>query len=236
MKRKSLASFKGYKPFPTVRGDCGGGLLIACSNAVNPVLIFEGDSECEIIVVEAQFSDIKIRFIAGYGPQEIAPPVVREKYRSTIEEQVERAYLVGCKVLIAEDANSKLGKDIIPNDPHPISENGKLLDGMIRRQNLKIINNSELCKGGPITRRRIVNGRIEESCIDFILTSEDLAVHLQSATIDSEQLHCLTKYTTTKGVPSVKRSDHYSLIAKFNINWIEPKPTRVEFFKLRDID
>ena len=237
LKRKSLANFKGYRSFATIRGDNGGGLLIACTNSINPVLIFEGDCECEVLVVEAVLNtNIKIRFIAGYGPQECAPVIVREKYRCTIEEQVERAYLAGCMVLIAEDANAKLGKDIIPNDPHSMSENGKILDGMIRRQNLKIINISELCSGGPITRCREANGKKEEACIDFILTSQDLADHLQSAVIDSSQLHSLTKYSTTKGIPSIKRSDHFTLIAKFDIKWTEPKPVREEFFKLRDHD
>ena len=138
LKRKSLANFKGYKPFATIRGDSGGGLLVVCTNSINPVQIFEGDCECEVLVVEAVFSNTRIRFIAGYGPQECAPPVVREKYRNTIEEQVERAYLAGCKVFIAEDANAKLGDDIIPNDPHPISENGKLLDHPVQEGGSKI--------------------------------------------------------------------------------------------------
>ena len=77
---------------------------------------------------------VTIRIIAGYGPQECAPVAVRETYRTTIEEQVTRAYLAGSMVLIAEDANAKLGPDFIEGDPHPISENGKLQAGMIERQ------------------------------------------------------------------------------------------------------
>ena len=237
LRRKSQATFKGYTPFPTIRGDSGGGILIACINSANPTQIFEGDSECEVLVVEAAFSETtRIRIIAGYGPQECAPPVVRETYRSTVEEQIERAYLAGCMVLLAEDANAKLGSTIIPNDPHEMSENGKLFHGMIERQDLAILNKSSLCTGGPITRRRMVNGKIEESCIDFILASQDLAKHLSSMLIDSNQLHALTKYTTTKGVSSIKRSDHFTLIAKFNIQWNVPKPKREEFFKLRDLE
>ena len=36
-------------------------------------------------------------------------------------------------VLVAEDANAKLGPDIINGDPHLISDNGKLLSEMIKR-------------------------------------------------------------------------------------------------------
>ena len=105
---------------------------------------------------------------------------------------------------------------------------------MIKRQDLEIINNK--CSGGPITRFRSVEGRVEASCIDYLLTSQGLAECLKKAIIDSNQLYTLTKYTTTKGIASVKRSDHYSLIAYFDINWKEIRPKREEIFKLRDKD
>ena len=172
--------------------------------------------------------------IAGYGPQECAPVVVREMYRNTIEEQVVRAQLSGCSIIIAEDSNAKLGPEWLPNDPHPMSENGELLANMILRQNLHLMNKSPKCVGGPITRRRLVNNREEASCIDFILISQDLLEHMESAIIDSNQLYSLTKYNTTKGVPSVKRSDHYTLIANFSMSWRTKPIPRVEVFKLRD--
>ena len=130
-----------------------------------------------------------IRIKAGYGAQECAPPIVREGYRSTVEEQVERAKLAGCMVIVAEDANAKLGPSIIKNDPHPMSENGKLLAATIKRQDLKIINISDKCTGGPITRKRMVQGVIEESCIDFIFTSPELETQLERAFIDKNQLN-----------------------------------------------
>ena len=117
---------------------------------------------------------------------------------NTVEEQIERAYLAGCSVLIAEDANAKLGAGIIPNDPNPVSENGKLLYAMIERQKLSIINNSDKCTGGPITRCRTTKDKKEAACIDYMLASLDLAKYLEKALIDSNQLYSLTKYTSKK--------------------------------------
>ena len=233
-KRKGQFDLKGYRQYETVRGDNGGGLLLACISSIQPVLIFEGECECEILVVQVKVGDYLIRIIGGYGPQECAPIIVRETYRITIEEQVNRAYLAGCMILIAEDSNAKLGSEIIPGDPHTISENGKLLDGMIRRQNLYIANSSPLCDGGPITRRRVAKGKVEESCIDFVLMSQDLSYFLRKMTIDSNQLYALTKFTTTKGNPCIKRSDHFTIITNFKLKWKEEKPKREEMFKLRD--
>ena len=115
----------GYRCFTTVRGDDGGGLLVACITSLDPTLVFEGDCECEVLVIQARLGNQLLRIIAGYGPQECAPAIVREKYRSTVEAQVERSYLAGCMVLVAEDANAKLGPDIIPNDPNLMSEREK---------------------------------------------------------------------------------------------------------------
>ena len=64
--------------------------------------------------------------------------------------------------------------------------------------------------------------------------SHDLVKQLDSAMIDSDQIYALTKYTTTKGMPSIKRSDHYTLIANLSVNWKEEKAPHVEIFKLRD--
>ena len=46
--------------------------------------------------------------------------------------------------------------------------------------------------------------------------------------------YALTKYNNTKGSKSVKRSDHYTLLANFDIDWEVTKRERTEVFKLRD--
>ena len=74
------------------------------------------------------------------------------------------------------------------------------------------------------------------SCIDFIIVSQDLAKHILNATVDSNQLYSLTKYTTTKGIPSIKRSDHHTLLANFSIQWSTEAKARTEVFKLRDVE
>ena len=198
------------------------------------MLIYKGDSESEVLVVQVEMKNISIRIIAGYGAQECAPVVVREKYRNDMEEQIVRAYLAGCEVLVAEDANAKLGPDALPGDPHPMSENGRLLDGMIRRNGLLVVNTSDKCEGGPITRKRLVDGKLEQSCLDFILTSAKIGSHLTWALIDKDQIFGLTKYCTTKGNPSVKRSDHFTLLAQFDICENPVIHKREEIFKLRD--
>ena len=65
LKRKSQIELHGFRCFLTVRGDDGGGILVACQTALDPVLIFEGDSECEVCFVQIALQKRKIRIIAG---------------------------------------------------------------------------------------------------------------------------------------------------------------------------
>ena len=68
IKRKSQIDLTGYKCFPTVRGDNGGGVLIACIRSLDPVLIHEGDAECEVMVVQIKVNnDQNIRIIGGWS-------------------------------------------------------------------------------------------------------------------------------------------------------------------------
>ena len=52
----------------------GGGLLTAVHKSFKPVSISsDDDNDDELLVVEANISGTKVRFINGYGPQENAP-------------------------------------------------------------------------------------------------------------------------------------------------------------------
>ena len=81
------------------------------------------------------------------------------------------------------DASSKLGTKYIPKDKHEITPNGKLLAGIIERQNITVANGSEKCKGA-ITRKRVTKDKIEESSIDIVLFSEDLKQNFEKMEID----------------------------------------------------
>ena len=76
-------------------------------------------------------------------------------------------------MIICFDANSKLGKSWIPNDPHDQSPNGKILSEILTKHNLTVVNGMALCKG-TITRKRVTVDGIEISAIDFVIVSDDI--------------------------------------------------------------
>ena len=108
---------------------------------------------------------------------------------------------------------------------------------MIIRQDLVLINTSEKCVGGPITRQKVVKDSLEQSCIDFIMVCQKMNNHLNYAQIDSDQLFSFVKYSSTKGISKVVRSDHFTMIAQFSIRWeVNHSNERNEVYKLRDED
>ena len=65
------------------------------------------------------------------------------------------------------DANAKVWKEFIKDDPNNKSENGKLLLGLVERQNLRILNSSNKC-ARVMTRERVAGDNHERSVIDYI--------------------------------------------------------------------
>ena len=98
--------------------------------------------------------------------------------------------MAGKSIVIEIDANSKLGPDYIPNDSHKICPNGVLLSGIIKRHALCVANGSEKSQG-TITRRRVTQGRTEESIIDIVMFSHDMNPHFKSLKLDEEKHHFL---------------------------------------------
>ena len=93
------------------------------------------------------------------------------------------------------DSNSKLGRHFIPLDPHEQSANGKVLAGIIERNNLVVANGLNAKCVGAITRRRVTSKSTEESIIDHVIISCE---YLESILIDEEGHHSLTKIFKNK--------------------------------------
>ena len=117
---------------------------------------------------------------------------------AALEEEVSKAELAGRSVMISFDANSKLGPLYIKGDPHTISENGKILEGIIERHALCVANGISEKSKGIITRERTTKDSIEKSVIDFVLISSDLAECMENIVIDEEKAFALE---TRRGRP-----------------------------------
>jgi hypothetical protein len=79
--------------------------------------------------------------------------------------------IAGAAVCIELDANSKLGPEIIPGDPEPKSKNGKLLEKVVKDNDLIVVNGTQLCKG-LITRFRKTITNTEKVSLTSLLCAE----------------------------------------------------------------
>ena len=229
-------TIQGYQIFEKTRTGFGGGLLTAIENDLSPVLISLGSNESEILVVQISVGRHKIRIINGYGPQEQENYEKIGTFWQDLEQEIISAKDEQCMVLIQMDANAKLGRDILPQDPHPISNNGKLLRDIIKRQNLSCLNAHALCQGS-ITRHRATKVSDEKAILDFIIVCERLVPFAEKIVIDEKRENTLTKFVSLKGVRQKSESDHNPLFVEFNIKFRKAQSVeRQELFNFKDLN
>ena len=196
----------------------------------------EYSDEFEMIVVEVKVKSKDIRIITGYGPQENWDDEKRMPFFTALETEIIKAKLAGKSAIVEMDANSKLGKEYIPNDPHDISPNGKILAEIIKRQSLGVGNGSSKCQG-TITRKRITKKKTEESAIDIVLFKNDLEEEFETMIIDEDKKYVLTKIKKTKKGPKNKDSDHNVIMAEFNCEFTkDDQNTKEEIYNLKNIE
>ena len=146
--RVGQVKIPSYQIFEIIRQNReGGSLLTAIHENLNPIFISGGENEIEILVVQAEFGSEKCRFINGYGPQENADRALKIEFYARMDQEIKNAKLLGCLVFIEMDSNAKLGCEIIPGDPHPMSQNGEFLLNLIQSNNLVICNADNKCDG-----------------------------------------------------------------------------------------
>ena len=190
------------------------------------MLISAGSDDIELLVVQGKIGNRDIRIFNCYGPQEVSQAQrsaseqhdVVSQFWIELENEIIKAKNDGCHVLIEMDANAKVGKSVLKDDPNEESANGKLLLDMVERQNLRILNVSEKCSG-VITRQRVTVERMEMSVIDYIIGCDEIVTFLDEMMIDDERNYVLTKYATSNGFRKKVESDHNSLFARFILKY-----------------
>ena len=131
------------------------------------------------------------------------------------------------------DANAKVGKTIIKEDLHNMTNNGKLLLDVVKRQDLIIGNSLDICKG-LITRERLFDNKSEKSVIDYIIMCEELSNYIIEMTIDEERNHVLSRYIKKKTGNKVVMSNHNILFSKFSVTFNrKSRKLRKELFKFK---
>ena len=134
---------------------------------LNPVFISEGDDEVEILVIQIEVQQFKIRCIVGYGPQENEQSEKKDKFWTRLSKEVEEAYENEMAIIFQMDGNLWAGAEVVKGDPNECNANGKLFKKfLLEHPYLCVVNNLDLCEG-TLTRVRKLKNRTESSVLDF---------------------------------------------------------------------
>ena len=91
------------------------------------------------------------------------------------------------------DSNAKHGPDIISADPHPPSQNGKLLSKVVEENDLVVVNGKNVCQG-VITRFHETAKGCEKSVLDYFIVCRRTFELINGMVVDGAEKHALTSY------------------------------------------
>ena len=218
------------------KGWRGGGLAIGALPDVMPVLINQGDDNCECLTVRVQIGPMTVVCVVGYGPQLCDSPERKQNFWNYLEQDVQFAHENNAGIVIQIDSNSWAGKELVPNDPNIQNTNGKLLEMFLERNpNITIVNSLSLCSG-LITRKRVTHVRTEESVLDLFLVCDKILPFVTSINVDEQGTHKLTNFNGIRNNSKLTESDHAILELHLDLEFPIIKPVRKEFFNFKNIE
>ena len=226
--------FENYIVFELVRKNKdGGGLAIGCETELQPVWLREGDDTVEALSVEIFVKKMKIRCCIAYGPQEDDLIERKEKFWTYIEEDVIKADESDSGFILHFDGNLWAGSQIITNDPRSQNRNGKLFHEFLQRNpHLTVVNSLPQCDG-LVTRRRLCDGKVEESVLDFFVVCHRVLPYVTKMVIDERKKYVLTNYQQARYGGKAKDSDHFTQYMDLELDIISEKPERIEFYDFK---
>ena len=227
--------FENYEIFELVRTNReGGGLAIGCSKDLHPAWVREGNDMVEALSVDIFLNNLKIRCCAAYGCQESDSSERKAAFWEFLDEEVILARNSGGGFILHFDGNLWAGKDIIPGDPRPQNRNGKLFQEFLaRNSHLTVVNSLSICEG-LITRRRIKDGVLEESVLDFFVVCDLVLPHVTKMVIDESKKHVLTNYQAVRAGRKATDSDHFTEYMDLDLQIIKEKPVREEVYNFKN--
>ena len=196
--------------------------------------MFEGNDEIEVMVIEININGIKIRLINAYGPQEKQKVDMKQKFWDQLNHEVSSAENLSCGIILQMDDNLRAGPSVIPGDPNPQNNNGKLFANFLENHsNLSVVNALAKCKGLITRRRETVNG-VEEAVLDYFVVCDRILPFVNWMVIDEKQENCLTNYCTRNKMKKAFDSDHFTLSMELSLQFHKSKHERVEHFNFRN--
>ena len=96
----------------------GGGIAIGVKEELKPMWISEGNDDLEILVVEVDISNIRVRCVGGYGPQENDVIQKKKAFWDRLSNEVDDATENEAGFLLQMDGNLWVGQEVVKDEPN----------------------------------------------------------------------------------------------------------------------
>ena len=214
--------------------DGGGGLALGCAKELKPAWVREGSDDVEALSVDIFVKSMQIRCCVAYGPQESSLIERKHAFWTYLDEEVFIAENIGSGLVLHFDGNLWAGSEIIPGDPRPQNRNGKLFEEFLSRHpQLTVVNALSLCEG-LITRRRMKDGKLELSVLDFFVVCSRVLPHITKMVNDENKKYILTNYGNVRKGGKANDTDHVTQYMDLDLKVILEKPERIEILNFKD--
>ena len=212
----------------------GGGVAIAAKLELNPALISEGEGNVEALTIDIHTKNITISCTSAYGPQKKECTQTKDKFWAHLGKQAENAMNAGKGFILQGDLNAKLGPSMITGDPKPECENGKRFKNFLKQHKLFVVNSLSLCEGLITRMRKLANGKLEESVIDFYVVCERVLPYVTKMIIDSDRKYSVTNYSQIKQGGQGIDSDHNTMFLKLLLQLCPTKIKKRLLYNLKN--
>ena len=240
MRKPGNIKFSGsekYQIYELTRSNKGGGgLAVGVSKELQSVWVRQGEGEVETLTVMVTISGLSVRVTNGYGPQEYDSSDKKDKFWQYLQDEVNISSTQGVGCIFTLDANSWLGHHVLKSDQHVQNRNGKIFGSFLKNnENINILNSQDFCEGN-VTRSRLVNGKNENSIIDFILTCNKVLPFTKHMYIDENKKYAMANFCQKKKGQTAKVSDHNVIYVDFNFKFSPMIQERREIFQFNDAE
>ena len=205
-------TFHGKKREGKGKAKVGGGVGVLVRNDVRQkTSVHRATRDIELIWISVRRAKKRPIMIGTYYGKQLSRTNKQdiEREMTLLEEEITEMRREG-EILMTMDGNAKL--NLLGEG---ICRNGILLNEVIKRSNLKLLNESSKCEG-KITRKNTTKEK-EISAIDFVLASEVAEKWITKVIIDEEELYKIRGKVDT---------DHNTILIEIRVPNMEKLKTK----------
>ena len=190
-----------------------GGILCGIKkNMATSVMEVTSSTSNNILVVKMTINNASIRVVIAYGPQESEPSEIKEEFYRELEIEVKACEINGDHMILVGDLNSKI--EDCDSYIKPLSNNGKYLEKIITRCNLKVMNFSEKCQG---KWTHVIRTTDKKSVLDYVIVTKEMEEYINEVVIDEELLCTPFRVVTHNKKARSQYSDHNSIVTRLEV-------------------